>query len=1152
MDPLSCVPSNPPASTDLLDGNVNSPHVSGGASPSRGGAPTLQQVGASLDTEMPVNMSFGETIEATSTSVEDQYQNGGLTLPVDPLSAAIQFDAHPAQTNTPGLTEDSIPADTAFTHSQAQILSSQILRPVTNDNPLDLAMTLPEICINPTEGRPSTESQLTGSPQSIQTASIPANSEPLMTDYTIPVTASSAFASIQQSYDDDSLQEDSATAVTQQQYVSPAVSQEVAMDTETHPSLPPTVTTADTTSGQTTDTLIQEPFALSQEQPLPLVSMETDTSQASVVTPSVSDSVTDASTTAEMTTSTDSQPSQTMQSSTADTNQNKERVSASSSAHDKADVSTENNNDKREGKAAEMEVIVDKPIDEKPGTYSNDKLCKATMKHMNELRTDGKFCDALITLQTSEQGIEQPRYWVHRCVLAASSSQFQAQFKNTKHAFEEVTMTSENAKAFEALLDYLYTGDLFVTMSTIDELLFLAKQLDLEEVVLFCDRHLQRSIDPDNWVEVFHIASTYNLGDTVKAVENFGVSKFITVVQDVNILDLPETIIEPIIRRCNPRRNLNAELLSLQLVINWTIHQFEERNDKLGDFLGYIRKKLIPQESLDFILNAEAVKSHQIYHHKALVDFRNDVVVAKEKVILAKKAKEELEKKQRELEERERDLKRTRKRLKQKLRQQRHEKRELEKSEMSIKQEVVDEITKEQTIQSNTDTGTTVGTVTVSTEMSENIVTTERGEQAAMATDTTTNIVTTMPSGTTMTDSPFDGSQTGTESTVTSKEQVQGEIHPIVIQPQSRMIDEVATQARSAEIAQKHAVIDENIRKSEEELKKVDRLLLNYSPDVAEDLSDDGIENDIDSDWEPPVLEEDGDLGPSQAGKLKGNRRKSYRPTRVMKGSYSLSPHTSDDDMKGDEDYLEAELKSLVPKPPGRRRGRPPGSKNKLTVKLKKRASKLKKLKSQKVPGRPRGRPRKIIVPGEIPRMKGRVKIKHKCSFEGCNYSSWRKCDLEDHVNSHTGLRPHMCTVCNKGFVSRKHLRRHKYIHLDGKSHTCEFCEYTTVRRDKIKEHLRLHHPDIAVERGLMKPEDVGKIPIRKRQRRLHDKIPGIATLTVGEDGKITMATQTLSDEEKELGIEDTYEDGFPKGPLPLPAKKRRRRTKAVPSGNMT
>ena len=39
-----------------------------------------------------------------------------------------------------------------------------------------------------------------------------------------------------------------------------------------------------------------------------------------------------------------------------------------------------------------------------------------------------------------------------------------------------------------------------------------------------------------------------------------------------------------------------------------------------------------------------------------------------------------------------------------------------------------------------------------------------------------------------------------------------------------------------------------------------------------------------------------------------------------------------------------------------------------------------------------------------------------QCEWPGCTsvYSSRRKTDLEDHMNSHNGLKPHECSVCGK------------------------------------------------------------------------------------------------------------------------------------------
>ena len=82
-------------------------------------------------------------------------------------------------------------------------------------------------------------------------------------------------------------------------------------------------------------------------------------------------------------------------------------------------------------------------------------------------------------------------------------------------------------------------------------------------------------------------------------------------------------------------------------------------------------------------------------------------------------------------------------------------------------------------------------------------------------------------------------------------------------------------------------------------------------------------------------------------------------------------------------------------------------------------------------------------------------KKSYLCSYCGKKFTT--KHSLQEHVNAHSGIKPHVCEICGKGFSYDSALRDHKFTHDDVKQFKCDLCNKSFCQRSGLKMHMRIH-----------------------------------------------------------------------------------------------
>ena len=66
--------------------------------------------------------------------------------------------------------------------------------------------------------------------------------------------------------------------------------------------------------------------------------------------------------------------------------------------------------------------------------------------------------------------------------------------------------------------------------------------------------------------------------------------------------------------------------------------------------------------------------------------------------------------------------------------------------------------------------------------------------------------------------------------------------------------------------------------------------------------------------------------------------------------------------------------------------------------------------------------------------------------------------DFREHMNVHTGNKPHKCRFCGKAFGSRKNMRQHEKAHTGEQRLRCNLCPKKYSDPDALRIHLKNRH----------------------------------------------------------------------------------------------
>ncbi|CAD5217498.1 unnamed protein product [Bursaphelenchus xylophilus] len=213
-----------------------------------------------------------------------------------------------------------------------------------------------------------------------------------------------------------------------------------------------------------------------------------------------------------------------------------------------------------------------------------------TFSNFERMRRNSQLCDVKIKCENSF-------FLAHRCILAAAIPFFNAMFNTefVESKMQECEINQMSSDSLEAIIDFVYTGKIHLTIQNVTDLLVAADYFQLDILSAECASFLEVKITHSNVMEVRQIALRHNCKKAVKAADRFIQRHFVALSATRSFLRLDlESVCEFF---AMDELHVESEEEIYHAAMRW-VNYDEERKKSAAEILRHVRLTLLDKAFL--------------------------------------------------------------------------------------------------------------------------------------------------------------------------------------------------------------------------------------------------------------------------------------------------------------------------------------------------------------------------------------------------------------------------------------------------------------------------------------------------------------------------------------------------------------------------